>query len=287
MQNYAALQILNLQSMMFYTLLLAVVFFSFIKHNYAIPRPFVPQTQIIFTSSEVTVNDFPTVRDSAILARRLLRQSSIGTLSTVFPEHAPSWPARPPNLAGLPIGLPDYVADCEREQELGSTSCGNPTLLAFDIATNFRNAAAGSNVSLTLQWVKPAERKRSSNRGTGIDNDAKASEREERDMYSQAAMPRVALLGYIEYIHPSTTKANSTIEQIRECFVNAHPDAASWVPDAKDKIHESHWVRLVVEQIYWVGGFGNVAYIGWIPVSVWQSVTEGEIKKAILPGETS
>merc|ERR1719355_79959 len=42
----------------------------------------------------------------------------------------------------MPIGLMDYLADCE--------PTGNPTILAINIATSFKNVAAGSNISLSL-----------------------------------------------------------------------------------------------------------------------------------------
>jgi hypothetical protein len=44
-------------------------------------------------------------------------------------------------------------------------------------------------------------------------------------------------------------------------------------------------VRFVVKEVFWVGGFGDRAYIGWIPLDMWQGVTEEEIQSARLPGE--
>ena len=253
----------------------------------ALPQGYYTSPQSSIGLSEFHPDAFPSVHASATLARRLLRLSRIGTLSTVFPDHPPSWPPRPPHLSGIPIGLPDYVADCERQEEPSSSSSGNPTLLAFDIATNFRNAAAGSNVSLTLQWVKPMERTWPFLFEQKHVYDGKSEKRGEEGsiFYSQASMPRAAIIGYLEDIRPDNMSNNSTIEGIRSCFISAHPDAASWVPDAKGKIHDSHWKRLVVEQIYWVGGFGNVAYIGWISTDMWRSITEKDIEQARLPGE--
>ena len=253
----------------------------------ALPRAYYTSTQFSIGLSEIHPDAFPDVHASAILARRLLRLSRVGTLSTVFPDHPPSWPPRPPHLSGIPIGLPDYVADCERQDESSSFSSGNPTLLAFDIATNFRNAAAGSNVSLALQWVKPNEKAWPSvfQQEYFYDREVEEGYKEGINSYSQASMPRVSLLGYLEDIRPDNISNNLTIDDIRTCFVSAHPDAASWVPDARGKIHDSHWTRLIVERIYWVGGFGNVAYIGWIPTDVWRNITQKDIKQARLPGE--
>jgi len=71
--------------------------------------------------------------------------------------------------------------------------------------------------------------------------------------------------------------------RVAECFVRVHPDARHWLPG--NRIHSSRWVRLVVTHIYWIGGFGDRAYIGWIPVEEWRNVTREEVGKIRLPGE--
>ncbi len=42
---------------------------------------------------------------------------------------------------------------------------------------------------------------------------------------------------------------------------------------------------MVVEEFYWFGGFGDRAYIGWIPIEEWRGVTEEEVANARLVGE--
>lgn len=42
---------------------------------------------------------------------------------------------------------------------------------------------------------------------------------------------------------------------------------------------------MVVREIYWIGGFGDRAFIGWIPEGVWSGVSEDEVAKARLIGE--
>jgi hypothetical protein len=145
----------------------------------------------------------------------------------------------------------EYFADCEPET-------GNPTILAVSIASSFRNVAAGSNITLSYRWHPPSQRK-----------------------YSAAALPRVALVGYIEDLLEDEIKS----QKIRSCFAKTHPDAVVWMPG--NRIHESRWVRLVVSEVYWFGGFGDRAYIGWIPTSIWQNVTQKEIEECRLPGEES
>lgn len=62
-----------------------------------------------------------------------------------------------------------------------------------------------------------------------------------------------------------------------------HKDAKYWLPG--NRIHSAEWVRLVVQDIYWVGGFGDRAYIGWIDAEDFKNVTKEEWEDVRLPGE--
>ncbi|KAJ1552226.1 hypothetical protein HK405_012159, partial [Cladochytrium tenue] len=198
--------------------------------------------------------NIPTVRDAAVTARRILRKTGHATFSTVFPAGDDDDGRRqrrlPAGVAGVPIGLPDYVADCEG-------AGGRPTVLAVTIGTSFRNAAAGSNVSVALEW-----------RAGGSS--------------SAAALPRFSLLGWLQDLTAEEAAAGSGVA---ECYARTHPDAVEWFPGRAGGAHKSRWARLVVEDVYFVGGFGDRAYIGWIPVEEWRGVTEKEIEECVLPGE--
>ncbi|KKY15317.1 putative fmn-binding split barrel-related protein [Diplodia seriata] len=219
----------------------------------------VPAPQHIFVNPEdgdASSYRIPTIHESAVMARRILHLSGLGTLSTVFPtnekqqQQDPSAAEkRPSDVGGTPIGLVDYIADCEH-------ATGNPTVLAIDIATSFKNVAAGSNISLGLNWVPPKGQVR-----------------------SPASLPRFSLQGYLEDLGPEDVVKHA----IPACFAKYHPDAVAWYPG--NPIHSSHWVRFVVQEVYWIGGFGDRAYIGWIPVEEWRSVTRQEVRDCVLPGE--
>lgn len=204
----------------------------------------------------------PTVHESATLARRILNLSSIATFSTVFPSTPPledDFPALShptSDLGGAPIGLMEYYASCSPQPY-------NPTILAISIATTFRNAHAGSNVTLSLRWHAPPS----------------APPSDDIYTYSPANMPRFSLVGSIEPI-PTSEVLSYDVEA---CFLDRHPDAEAWLPG--NKIHESWWGRLVVKEIFWFGGFGDRAYIGWIPEGEWRGVSEDEVAKARLVGE--
>jgi hypothetical protein len=213
----------------------------------------VPQPQHLFTNPSTTnasTFKIPSIHESAIQARRILRLEAIGTLSTVFPHtNTHTTEQRPSTVAGAPIGLMDYFGDCE-------PSTGNPTILAITIATSFKNVDAGSNITLSMRWHP-----------------------QDTTWRSPASLPRFSLVGRLEDIDTDAVEKLG----VSSCYVKKHPDAAWWLPG--NAIHESKWVRLVVEEVYWIGGFGDRAYIGWIPKEEWYGVTEEEIEDVRLPGE--
>ncbi|KIW09293.1 uncharacterized protein PV09_00210 [Verruconis gallopava] len=210
--------------------------------------------QHIFSNPEDAQNKphrIPTVRESAAMARKILRLESIGTLSTIFPvsKSVETEENRPASVEGMPLGIMEYFADCEPDS-------GNPTILAVTIASSFKNVAAGSNITLSMRWHPHYFHP-----------------------YSAAKLPRFALIGTLEDMTEEEIRANN----IKMCFSKYHPDSVIWQPG--NDIHESRWVRFVTKEVYWFGGFGDRAYIGWIPLETWQGITEEEIKAAKLPGE--
>ncbi|KAK8071028.1 FMN-binding split barrel-related protein [Apiospora hydei] len=225
----------------------------------------------------------PTPYESAVQGRRLLALTTLGTLATVFPDDSSSKKSddvssqenRPAGMGGMPHGLMEYVADCEDE--------GNPTMLAINVETSFKNARAGSNISLAMQWAPPypPNKRIKSYYPSFLDYFLGGSEEDdnskEKVPYSAANLPRFSVLGYIENVEPEKTA------DMAACFVEAHPDAKYWLPG--NRIHESEFVRLVVQQVYWIGGFGDRAYIGWLPVNDWKNITRKEIEEIKLPGE--
>ena len=97
--------------------------------------------------------------------------------------------------------------------------------------------------------------------------------------YSPANLPRFSLVGHIEAISAQELKDHN----VSACYLEKHEDAVLWTPG--NDIHTSWWGRLVVEEVYFFGGFGDRAYIGWIPVDEWRGVTEKEVNECRLVGE--
>ena len=218
-----------------------------------------PNFQYAFTNPDIRASSLriPTVHDSAIQARRILNLSAIATISTVFPSLPSTLEQRPDDLGGASIGLMDYYAPCAPRSY-------DPIILAISIATSFKNARAGSNVTLSLRYHPPTK---------------DYPPTDDLYTYSPANLPRYSLIGHIEALPPTEVESH----QVESCFLELHPDARAWTPG--NPIHESWWARLVVEEIYWIGGFGDRAYIGWIPASEWRSVTDEEVREARLVGE--
>lgn len=150
----------------------------------------------------------------------------------------------------------EYYASC-------APHAYNPTILGVTIATTMKNAASGSNVTLSLRYHLPAD----------------APPTDDPWAYLPANLPRFALVGYLEKLSAEEVREHN----IRECFLAAHPEASIWEPGSD--IHDSWWGRLVVQEVYFFGGFGDRARIGWIPIQEWRRVTQEEVERYRLVGE--
>jgi hypothetical protein len=139
----------------------------------------------------------------------------------------------------------------------------DPTILSLKVSTSTKNAILTHNVSLSLSWWDEYIHL------TGT------------RPWALANLPRLSLTGYLEII----PDADVTSQGIETCFVKKHKDSVMWLPGRKWAAHEGMWTRLVVRNAYWIGGFGDRNYIGWLDVKDWRSVTEEEWEEARLPGE--
>lgn len=224
----------------------------------AAPAPVEPsKPQIPLSPAEHTSQRIPTRYESTVLGRRLLALSGTGVLSTKFPHEIDS-PYVPASVHDTSIGLPDYIASCEEPT-------GNPTLLALYVSTSTRNALAGSNVSLALSWW---------------DEYVKLTHHEP---WSSANLPRLSMIGYLEEIPLEEAESKGIVD----CFVHTHADSRFWLPGDESSPHAGAWMRVVVQEVYWIGGFGDQAYIGWFDPKDWHGVSVEEWKAARLPGEAT
>lgn len=213
--------------------------------------------------SHAELTTYPSRFDSALMARRLLALSKTGVASTVFPDPLPPNSHAPPSVAGISIPLIEYLADCDEFLPSSNGGDGNPTFLALYVGTTFRNTAAGSNISLSIDWWDHLDDTKPIYPGFPL---------------SPAGLPRVTLMGYVEPF-PTPVTAD-TADALEKCFFDAHPDAEAWSPSNKDSPHASYWARMIVTQAYWVGGFGDVQRIGWMNMTEWKGIR----RESSLPG---
>lgn len=109
---------------------------------------------------------------------------------------------------------------------------GSPTLLMLDIAPAMRNYRAGSSLTLSLR---------------------------DHTFPNPLQHGRMYLVGNLTEV-----PEGKETERIETCFLNRHPDSEIVAP-GRD-VHFSNWYTLNINSIYYFGGFGNVSYIGFIPV---------------------
>lgn len=224
--------------------------------------PFAEQTDQIRFEDTTPPSDehtsIPSRYQSTVLARRLLHLASHGDLITTFPPSANLSTRIPSSVASTPIGLPEYIATCE-----STTHAADPTILSLKISTATRNSDAGSNISLSLSWWDTYIHLTGS------------------QPWALANLPRLSLTGHLEEIPSETVSA----EGIESCFVEKHKDSVMWLPGRKWAAHEGFWTRLVVREAYWIGGFGDKNYIGWLDADEWREVKKEEWEAVRLPGE--
>lgn len=174
------------------------------------------------------------------------------------------------------MALPEYIADCD-------PTPGEPTLILLGLSTAARNVRfgdTGANVSLSVDWwdgFERAMRKPSS----GSSESESYPGTEEWEVLSKAGLPRMVLVGHLEEI----SRAEVERYRVAECFLGRHGDARGWEPGRRGAAHEGVWVRVRVKGIYWIGGFGDRAWIGWLDGEEYKGVEEGEWRGVRLPGE--
>ncbi|KAG8932911.1 hypothetical protein FRC02_000338 [Tulasnella sp. 418] len=138
-------------------------------------------------------------------------------------------------LAGQPFGLMEYYAPCYNN--------GSLLILYFSrISQNGRNIQASSNHSASFAIQSPPS-------------------------YSLATKPRVSLIGTVTILEED----EGTRKELAECYAKSHPDSKWWLPGGNGGVHDAVWAIFDPHTIYFVGGFGGLHYIGYIPPELYQS----------------
>ena len=74
---------------------------------------------------------------------------------------------------------------------------------------------------------------------------------------------RVALFGHLEKL-----TEQSDMETAAKVFGRYHRDAKAYYPPQGP--HYAFWAILRVDRVYWLGGFGDRHYIGWVPLDLYK-----------------
>ncbi|RKP30052.1 hypothetical protein METBISCDRAFT_17198 [Metschnikowia bicuspidata] len=171
----------------------------------------------------------PTKEEGAQVARTLINRESMMNVNTIGQSETDK---------GLPKSAVEYYVDCDGD--------GNPYWLVVDIGSPFRDISNGSPFTASIRvgghplhdYVDPRY-------PGGIP-------------LSPMGSPRVNLRGMLEEVPQDP----ETSLKLRQCFLERHPDARWWLPSNLVLPHKTHWTRIVVSDVYMIGGFGDRAYIG-------------------------
>jgi len=98
---------------------------------------------------------------------------------------------------------------------------------------------------------------------------------------SPVSRPRVALIGNLTLIsdvwsslsnspdHHAVVGDDNELDEIEKCYLAYHPDSRRWLP-GRGGFHDIAWARLDPQAVYYVGGFGGLHYIGYIPIDLYR-----------------
>ncbi|KAI0949395.1 hypothetical protein AcW1_009023 [Taiwanofungus camphoratus] len=150
------------------------------------------------------------------------------------------YPTSHPTLAGEPFSLQEYYASCHAN--------GSLTLLFMPIARHSQNILSSLTHSTSISITSE---------------------------HPNAGLPRVALMGTVTVFHEVENTPN--VDAIESCYLSKHPDARRWCPGPKAP-HIAYWARFDPHTVYYVGGFGNEHYIGYIPLEMYQNASPTLVK---------
>ncbi|KAN0065092.1 hypothetical protein ACQY0O_001588 [Thecaphora frezii] len=183
----------------------------------------------------------------------------VATLSTKYADNATD-----PFLRGQVISGPEYFAPCFPSE-------GDLLFLGLKVSQTWRNVLTSAQKNATVSIASnadpavPDRRHRSHSDGPGPHWDPERP-RWRRGMPSKG---RATLFGHFELLDGAAAAAHDR-DALARCYLSHHPDAKHWAPGARESPHIPFWAKFVVERIYWVGGFGDEHFIGWIGRDQWK-----------------
>ncbi|GMM35025.1 hypothetical protein DASC09_023500 [Saccharomycopsis crataegensis] len=200
----------------------------------------VVETQPVTITSKKDYHEAPNsilpVTQGARVARTLVLRESIGNLVTLDSKD------------GFPVAFSEYYID--------GYNTGDPVLILLNISSTWRNIknSEDGKISFSIRTGDHQPRDHVNfNYPGGIAS-------------STSGSPRISLKGKIV---PMKIDDPIELAKLEIKFTKRHPDAKFWLPGSKISAHGGFWAKVEIESIYFIGGFGDRAFIGAIPVDLY------------------
>ena len=123
-----------------------------------------------------------------------------------------------------------------------ANQAGYPVFLLADISSTAKNLMANPHGSFAIGMTNCSE-----NNYNGLP-------------YDPLACPRLTLVGQF------TQQPYNTSDPDMLAYITKHPAATAWI---KSGVHQFNLWTFVLEKIYYIGGYGNLHYIGDIPLDTY------------------
>lgn len=214
-------------------LLLAVANAAFVNNLQVLA-----QLSLMSTETELMEARLPNKEEGAEVARTLVSRESMMNVNTISQSGSDK---------GLPESSMEYYVDCDGD--------GDPYWLIVDIGSPFRHISEGSEFTASIRM------------GDHPLNDYVNPRYPGGIALSPMGSPRVNLKGKLKEVPKDPEKQL----KLRNCFLERHPDSKWWLPSNLILPHKTHWAKIIVSDVYMVGGFGDRAYIGSIDGKTYHS----------------
>ncbi|PWN51150.1 hypothetical protein IE53DRAFT_386508 [Violaceomyces palustris] len=220
----------------------------------------IPFLFLSLPSAFSTLTAWETAEQAARQARSLLKDPTVfgvGTLSTVYPDRHPD-----ESLRGSIMSGPEYFAPCFPEN-------GDLLFLGLTVSQNWRNVRQSDHHNATFSVGSNADPGVVDPRHSARTRVAFSSSPDHWDPHRPSwrkGMPskgRVTLMGHFEELEEQAWQS------AEKCFFSHHPDARHWGRPGPDSPHTPFWTRFVIDKVYWIGGFGDEHFIGWLSLERW------------------
>ncbi|KAF8894069.1 pyridoxamine 5'-phosphate oxidase-domain-containing protein [Infundibulicybe gibba] len=192
----------------------------------------------------ITVTTIPVLAYETVEDAAIIARRLVDLSDNAIGTMATVFPPDDRRLPSQPFSLQEYYASCYQN--------GSLTLLFLPISRHSQNILHSNSHSASIS----------------ISSDIPAASR-----------ARVSLIGNVTIFKESVAP---NVADIRRCYLKKHPDASRWLPDDEHAPHIAYWARFDPHTIYFVGGFGDEHYIGYIPLSTYQLAFQHSLKTQVV-----